>query len=280
MRCWLRDDRAVVELTGRDRVRFLHGLTCNDVLKLATGRDGGSFGKNERVDLARTPSGRHQLNAATNRQGKMVALFSVLMLEDRLWLDLEAAARDALLAHLNAFLVMDDVTIADRRDLRVVRVEGVGDSPEIPRQETDEPGADWIVPETDVPRHRLAPGPAPDREARRIAWGWPAWGVDIDSTMTPMETGLDPVLISYTKGCYLGQEVIQRVKTYGEPPRKLVRLELDAPVAAGAQIDEGAGRITSSAGRFALAMVVKGRNAPGSELRAGGIRGIVRPLAI
>ena len=71
----------------------------------------------------------------------------------------------------------------------------------------------------------------------------------MDESILPMEAGLDPVAINYEKGCYLGQEVIQRVKTYSESPRMLVSLAPEGPVTAGSPITvngEEIGRVTSA----------------------------------
>jgi folate-binding protein YgfZ len=73
--------------------------------------------------------------------------------------------------------------------------------------------------------HGVVPAGFSAYEALRIESGFPRWGADMDATLLPMEAALEPIAVSYTKGCYIGQEVIQRVKTYSEPPRMLVQLE-------------------------------------------------------
>jgi folate-binding Fe-S cluster repair protein YgfZ len=85
-----------------------------------------------------------------------------------------------------------------------------------------------------------------------------------------MEAGLEPLAIRYDKGCYIGQEVIQRVKTYSEPPKILVQLafEGDAP-AVGAKILAGAeevGHVTSATSGLALGYVRKEQKAPGTRV--------------
>ncbi|MGE5237068.1 MAG: YgfZ/GcvT domain-containing protein [Acidobacteriota bacterium] len=67
-------------------------------------------------------------------------------------------------------------------------------------------------------------------ELARIGVGWPAWGRELTETVLPPEVGLERLAISYTKGCYVGQETIARMKTYGHPTRCLVRLsQTDGP---------------------------------------------------
>jgi folate-binding protein YgfZ len=130
---------------------------------------------------------------------------------------------------------------------------------------------------------KLAPAATEaDYEASRIESGFPRWGVDMGPDLLPMEAGLEPVAIRYDKGCYIGQEVIQRVKTYSEPPRMLVQLAFDgdAPL-AGAAVSAGgeeAGQVTSAHGRLALALVRKEHKAPGAKVEVGGRPAVVGPL--
>ena len=237
-----RMDRAIVELTGRDRVRLLHGLSTNDVFLLATGRPGGTFAKGERPDLATTPAGRGHYGTTVSRQGKMIAEYKVRLLEDRIWLETARAAVAPLMAALNASIIMDDVTVTDRSGhFDFYRVDGdrsrealgapelaplhfapVGGMYVSPFAMTALPGYDaWM------PAGRPFLEPAGDFESWRIDYGFPRWGVDIDSNLLPVEAGLESLAVSYSKGCYLGQEVIQRVKTYSEPVKRLVRVEFE-----------------------------------------------------
>src|SRR6185369_474913 len=62
--------------------------------------------------------------------------------------------------------------------------------------------------------HGVAPAGFAAAEALRVENGFPRWGADMDASLLPMEAGLEPIAVSYSKGCYIGQEVIQRVKTY------------------------------------------------------------------
>jgi folate-binding protein YgfZ len=100
--------------------------------------------------------------------------------------------------------------------------------------------------------------------------------------LLPMEAGLEPLAISYTKGCYIGQEVIQRVKTYSEPPRMLVQLAFEGRPAAGARVLAGgaeAGTVTSVGDGLALAIVRKEQKAPGTRVEIEpGIAATVRAL--
>lgn len=114
--------------------------------------------------------------------------------------------------------------------------------------------------------------PGPD-EAERIADAWPRWGVDVDGETIPLEAGLDAAL-SYTKGCYMGQETISRIHHMGHVNRKLVRLRFEGGAPA-APCEIGGGKLTSSAGELALAMVRAEHAAPGTRLEAAGKTGVV-----
>ncbi len=263
-------NRHLIEVYGPDRVRWLHNVSTNDILQLATGKRGDSFAKNDRARMDKTPQGRGCFAAICNRQGKMLAECKVRLLEDHILLD---TGWSGLLEYLQRLIIMDEVTL-EPREAPVYQVFGdMGFNV----------SSFWFVTEAN---NRMIASPTPfgtdiigeymeqsrtiaesAYETARIEAGWPKWGVDMDATVLPMEAGLEPIAISYTKGCYVGQEVIQRVKTYSEAPRMLVQLEGDA-LAIG-EIDGG--RVTSVAGRLALAYVKKDLKAPGTRLANGAV---------
>jgi folate-binding protein YgfZ len=113
--------------------------------------------------------------------------------------------------------------------------------------QTDFPGA---VEALDSP---LAPTLDDDAvELRRIEAGAPRWGREIDDRILPAEAGLDETHVSFTKGCYPGQEPVARLHYRGHPNRRLRVLELDAvPAGETELIHEGkaVGRVTSAARR-------------------------------
>lgn len=122
-------------------------------------------------------------------------------------------------------------------------------------------------------------------EPFRIASGIPRWGLELDETVLPDEAGLPATHVSYSKGCYVGQETVARLRTYGHVNRHLVRLSPGgaSPLEAGSALHlpgEGApgeaiGRVTSSAGRSALGWVKRGLEAPGTPLFEGVVEGPV-----
>ena len=89
-------------------------------------------------------------------------------------------------------------------------------------------------------RARRAPAPSRSSEAVaeavRIEHGRPRFGVEIDETTMPQEAGLHERAVSYSKGCYIGQETVARLYWKGKPNRLLRGLRLSAPVAAGAEL--------------------------------------------
>jgi len=276
--------RGVIEMTGRDRARFLHGMCTNDIKKLQPGQG--------------------CMAAVVNRQGKMVAEMIAHAAENALFLEMDRSNLIPTIDHLSKFLVADDVTlrvsdaavlglwgpraqallaVKDLPDFHFLMRDGVA----ITRNRTlGVEGYHLLVPaaksgEADgILGHGVFPAGFEAQEALRIENGCPRWGADMDATLLPMEAGLEPLAISYTKGCYIGQEVIQRVKTYSEPPKTLVQLVV-ADASVGDQVMSGAeeaGAVTSATSSIALALVRKEYKASGTELTVAGKPAKVRTL--
>jgi len=276
--------RGVIEMTGRDRARFLHGMCTNDIKKLQPGQG--------------------CMAAVVNRQGKMVAEMIAHAAENALFLEMDRSNLIPTIDHLSKFLVADDVTlrvsdaavlgllgpraqallaVKDLPDFHFLMRDGVA----ITRNRTlGVEGYHLLVPaaksgEADgILGHGVFPAGFEAQETLRIENVFPRWGADMDVTLLPMEAGLEPLAISYTKGCYIGQEVIQRVKTYSEPPKTLVQLVV-ADASVGDQVMSGAeeaGAVTSATSSIALALVRKEYKASGTELTVAGKPAKVRTL--
>ncbi|WP_241004453.1 folate-binding protein YgfZ [Conexibacter sp. SYSU D00693] len=124
-------------------------------------------------------------------------------------------------------------------------------------------------------------------EVVRVERGRPRYGVDLDSTVIPQEAGLNDRAVSFTKGCYVGQETVARLFYKGKPNRRLRGLALDAPVEPGAVLRAGereAGRVGSAVvsparGPLALAFVRR-EVEDGAEVEVGdaGVRARVVAL--
>jgi folate-binding protein YgfZ len=296
--------RGAIGLAGRDRAAYLHGLLTNDIqaLEPATGCYAAWL----------TP------------QGRMLTDMHVFESGDMILLDVPADRAEATLQRLDQFLFSEDVQLADlAATLRAVWVHGpaagpvvervlsgahrLGDWPEYRNTRADFDGANVVVARVSqlgVPgfcvyvdpareqdlRHALqATGAAAVEsaaiEAARIEAGYPVFGVDMTEDTIPLEAGIEDRAISFTKGCYVGQEVIIRVlhRGHGRVARKLVALRIDGDVpGAGAAIwsgDREVGAVTSAArsprlGAIALGYVHRDFVAPGTgvELETPGGR--------
>jgi len=266
--------RGRIYATGDDRARLLHAMTTNHVQQLTPGTGCHAF--------------------FLNAQGHIQADVNLLCLEDRFLLDTEPETRERVFRHLDKYIIADDVALEDVTELLAsVAVEGphaaavlaaIGapaphaehaeyvhaswNGATIERaSETGEPGfrifmpaetkADWIA--------RLESAGAvyatPD-EARtvRLEHGKPRYGEDIFDTTLPQETR-QMHAVHFAKGCYIGQEIVERIRSRGHVNRLLVKLEVEggAPLAGGTKVSAGAaeaGEITSSAFSPALGKVV------------------------
>ena len=113
-------------------------------------------------------------------------------------------------------------------------------------------------------------------EIARIEVGRPRYGIDLDDTTIPQEAGLNDRAVSFTKGCYIGQETVARLHWRGKPNRHLRGLRLSAPVATGTPLrlgEKDVGRVGSAGlspvhGPIALALVRREAQ-PGAVLAAG-----------
>ncbi|HEV7774996.1 MAG TPA: glycine cleavage T C-terminal barrel domain-containing protein [Conexibacter sp.] len=120
------------------------------------------------------------------------------------------------------------------------------------------------------------PVPAATAEILRIERGRPRYGVDLDDTTIPQEAGLNERAVSFTKGCYVGQETVARLFYKGKPNRHLRGLQLSAPVESGTELTldgKVVGRLSSVAdspahGPIGLALVRREAE-PGATLTAG-----------
>lgn len=238
-----RSDRGLAIVTGPDRKTWLHNVVTNAVNTLAD--DAGCYA------------------FAIDIRGRVVFDLNILALPDQLWLDIDAAVLPAALTHLNKFLIMEKAEISDARD-RFARLgvagpqaAAIADRLGVPKFNelsalrnfwiengsvrfvrhdfAGIPGFELILPRTEAAAwwQRMTsdlgvrPAGFDTLDALRIEAGIPWLGRDIDEKTLPPETGQIERGISYKKGCYLGQEVIERMRSHGSSARRLVRLRLD-----------------------------------------------------
>ena len=231
---------ALLEFRGPDAVRFLNGQLTQDVRLLAGGK----------ISL---PS------CVTDAKGRLQ--FRVWITgspEGNLWVEGPAGSAEALEARLTRYLIADDVDVVDLTGkYRLIHL--IGPTAKPPEgvfsrgsKRFGVEGADWWSPaggEFELPEEtKLLDGD--ELEAFRIANGVPLWGRELTDGLLPPEAGLDVTDVSYQKGCYIGQEVISRIKSAGKVNKRLARMEIEGgpPDGDARLVDEesrDAGVITS-----------------------------------
>ena len=250
--------RDVVRVAGTDADSYLQGQISQDVESLPLGRSAWS--------LVLTP------------RGKINSWFRITRRTDDFLLDLDAGHGDALVTRLNRFKLRVQVTVEllsgwqmlAVRNSRVTDagVDAAGTGVDVStdagldtvnsemRAEIDWPGLSGV----DLLGRAIAMPPGLPRlsendfEVARIRAGWPVLGSELTERTIPAEvTGLVEISVSFTKGCYTGQELVARIDSRsGNVPRPVRLIQFDDPVAVdpGAEIIADSavvGRITSSA---------------------------------
>lgn len=290
--------RGKIRATGADRARFLHAMTTNHIAELKPGTGCYAF--------------------FLTAQGRILADVNVLCLTDSFLLDTEPETRQKLLEHLDQFIIADDVALEDLTlTLATIAVEGpksaeVLSAAGVPAIEagygasvewgsalvarlsvTGGPGFFIFVPvaeKEETVRQIEAVGAAPaDEEAFRIVrleFGKPRYGEDISERYLAQETSQTNAM-HFHKGCYIGQEIVERTRSRGLIGRVLKPLEIEGQRVpeARTKLQVGgapAGEITSAAYSPALGKVVAlgyvrvGYAEPGTEMAAGELRVRVR----
>jgi hypothetical protein len=269
-------------VTGGDRVTWLNGLITCELAKRATGD---------------AIYGLH-----VEKKGRIVSDLYVVLDADRIVVALPGGVAEAVRTSLDHYLVMEDAELsAGELDvwfvhgprsndvLATVRgAGGVGGS-------LDRTGLGGAVvlasaEARDAVRAALEAsatiGDAAGWEALRLERGVPAFGVDFDGASYAQEAGLEKTAVSFSKGCYLGQEVVCMLEMRGHVKKKLASVVLDGdPPARGADVADASGAkvgdVTSSIaspllGRsVALAMVKRAAAEVGTSLTIGGRDAIV-----
>ena len=271
-----RADRGVLAVTGADRLTWLQGLLTNDVLALPIG------GVCDAAYL--TP------------QGRMITDLRVFNLAGHVLLDVPASLAESLHQRLDALLFAEDAQIANRSsELLLVDVHGpqapvIVDGAGMIRDDAfDVPGFTAFVPPADVEvlvQNVTARGAVETNletlDIVRIEAGRAAFLVDMDEHTIPLEAGLEDRAISFTKGCYVGQEVIVRIthRGGGRVARKLIGLRLSkGPLPTGGELissnGKDVGRLTSAAWSpaleqgIALGYIHRDFTAPGTVVKLG-----------
>jgi tRNA-modifying protein YgfZ len=214
-----RSHRGVVQITGPDRLSWLHSLTTQHVEQLAPGDSAEA--------LILSPQGHVQHHLTLTDDGTAV------------WAHVEPGTAGALLDFLTSMRFMLRVEPRDvTGDYAVLTVGGPAQPDEpgsaVAARISTGGGTDLIVPRPAVAGSVAGLTAAGARlagmwayEALRIAAGRPRIGLDTDHRTIPHEVGWIESAVHLTKGCYRGQETVARVHNLGHPPRRLVLLQLD-----------------------------------------------------
>ncbi len=213
---WPRASRGLLELRGTDRASFLQGMVSNDVLSLAPGQ------------------ARHAVLLDTT--GHIQADLHVHAFAEALIVETDPACLPVLHQTLSKLLIIEDVTLADvSADWAVATVLGEGaDWPGEKRASSAPfPAAfDLWLPAAGAPSLPGAVTLTDDEaETLRVEAGTPKWGHELSPSVLLPEAGMEDA-VSYTKGCYVGQEIIARLHARGQANRGLRHILLadDAPV--------------------------------------------------
>lgn len=258
--------RGKIRMTGEDRARLLHAMCTNNIQALQPGE------------------GCYAL--FLNAQGRILADVNVLCLEDSLLLDTEPETRTKVYEHLDRYIIADDVTLEDvTEQYRTLAIEG----PQAEEALKSLTGVAFVFRNATGILAGLPAGasdpPLPEatpEEARivRIERGIPRYGEEITERYLVQEAELLRA-VSFHKGCYLGQEIVERVRSRGLVHRHLrpVEIEGEVPPEPGVKLTSGdadAAEIASavySPARGAIAALAYVRTAfaaPGTELRLNG----------
>jgi folate-binding protein YgfZ len=267
--------RTKLRITGNDRVRFLNGQITNDVRKA--------------TESAATQA------CVLNAKGKLNADIFLSVAPDCFWVDADPDLQKALPARIERYIIADDVQIEDVTDrLSIFHVlsRAAPDVADCQRMLSArrfvETGWDiWA----DSALHDAVSGQlsstfrffdAASAEILRIEDGIPRWGRELTEEIIPIEANLEERTIDYEKGCYIGQEVISRIKMSGQTNKRLCGLISlhDMPLRAGMKLAGSSangrqvGWITSAARserlgkEIALGFVKRGFNITGTNLDA------------
>ncbi len=289
--------RSLIQITGEDRKKFLHNFCTNEILKLEPGQGCEAF--------------------ALNAKGKVLAHFFVFDAEDSIWLNSVPNVQEAIIAHLDRYIITEDVALHDRTSefgefflagsgaaellessnlgvnellpfasvkgelsgvpIQLHRVDLFGSPGFLMTVESGNLSAVW----EELTSRGATPAGWEAFEALRIEAGTPLYGIDISDENLPQEVARNEQAISFTKGCYLGQEPVARIDAMGHVNRelRLLTCESETSLQPGSLVfgeDHEIGRLTSVGVSYrdehprtvALGFLRRGFLAHGTEVEA------------
>jgi hypothetical protein len=217
----------MLRVTGPDAKTFLQGQFTND--------------------LSQIDPGRSVYGLWLDRKGRVIADGTVIQAPGvvEFWIISTSSPAAVIERHLGGHIIADDVALADETGAwRGISLIGAGAGAWLaaesrpgfvfPGRRDSRENWEWIFSESDSASATAAvfgahAAEADDIERMRIASGIPSVPADIGPADLPNEGGLDKDAISYSKGCYLGQEVMARIKSLGRVRRTLVRVHGSGP---------------------------------------------------
>jgi folate-binding protein YgfZ len=298
--------RAKISLTGGDRVRWLNGMVTNNVRDLAPGQGVYAF--------------------LLNAQGHILGDLFAYNRGESITVDTDCGQLEKMLATFDHYIIMDDVEVKDLSpeitalgvggpqaqeilsaaglripEMKALQIESIswnGVDCTLARTDDEQHPAYeiWLAP-ADVRRlweALVAAGATPvgslALELQRIVAGVPRYGVDVRERDLPQETEQARAL-NFNKGCYVGQEIVERIRSRGAVHRKFTGFLADAPVEPGSKVvagEKAVGEITSTtrvrlanADRVvALGYIRREVGTPGREVMIGAVKATVAALPI
>ena len=262
--------RAKLRVTGADRVRFLNGQTTNDVRKAG--------------------SDATQESCVLNSKGHLDGHVFLFAMPNDIWIDADAELREKLHGRLDRYIIADDVLVEDTSErfalfhvLTELKPEGVETKFCVRSRRLGRNGWDlWVesvggkaATDTLASTYQLAG--ENEWERLRIQNGIPRWGRELTPDIIPPEANLAECAIDYEKGCYIGQEVISRMKMSGQLRQRLCGLVSEEELDRGMELrvkEKVVGRVTSANfslrtnSSIGLAMIKRGYNDIGTSLLA------------
>ncbi|QEG34077.1 CAF17-like 4Fe-4S cluster assembly/insertion protein YgfZ [Bythopirellula goksoeyrii] len=287
-------DWSQIDITGSDRATFLHNMCTNEIRKLSAGQCCEAF--------------------CTDVKGKIQAQVFVFIEQDRISLLTVPGQAERIIAQLGRYVIREDVELADSTakyawwivvgpQAHATLKQNTENENDIPTQNYNHatctlagqqglvarlpilwPGALLVrTAATDSPLNGLdvptIDTDSPVWSSLRVESQLPLFGIDFDDSNLPQEVNRDAQSISFTKGCYLGQETVARIDALGHVNKKVVLVSIQGTSVpkVGAKLlsgDSEVGTITTpcwspQASRpAALAMVKRGANEIGSEMES------------
>ncbi|HEX4782692.1 MAG TPA: glycine cleavage T C-terminal barrel domain-containing protein [Candidatus Sulfotelmatobacter sp.] len=301
--------RAQISLGGGDRVRWLNGMVTNNVRDLAVGQGVYAF--------------------LLNPQGHILGDLYAYNRGESITVDTDRSQLEKILATFDHYIIMDDVEVANLSEkmtalgiagpkAREVMQKAKIDLPDLQPLQVHEIQCDcecgclnctivrtdgaiesyeiWLTAEHVRPlwnqlvKAGASPTGSEAMELQRIASGIPRYGVDIRERDLPQETEQARAL-NFNKGCYVGQEIVERIRSRGAVHRKFTGFVIEgaAQIAAGSKVVSGekeVGEITSSASlpgankTVALGYIRREVGVPGREVMIGSVKAVVAQLPV